>query len=152
MNQISNKIQIPIKTKIAARILTIFYGCYAFFAALLFFLSLFNSWLDRDSAVIVILAIIGAAVFLFFLYLLYKGSVGAWFLLVVSLALNSVKFFSEFIKIFAIETMETRAIFFAGLSLIGCLVNFVPLFLLTLDKKNYFAAIEKVKKEDDGAV
>ena len=146
MAQLPKKIQIPIKTKIAAGILLLLAAyCTLLLAAVLPMMisSLIQQILvgDLSSAITMAIAIIQSAVVLFFYWVvpafLLKLSARIWKIGVIFLA---VIICYNFAMLSGNENHQGSSF--------AMMWGIIALVLLYLDRKNYFAAVESAKKKN----
>jgi hypothetical protein len=134
MNQPPNKIQIPKKTKIAIHIMRIYAGIILAFFALVFLtvgIRLLN--LER------LLGLLMVIVYFIFTRFLSKGNSLIWGIMVTWLTLMVLGSLADLIF-----TRDTTLLITGWFSFI---FNIIPWLLLLLDRKNYFAAVEKTDKD-----
>ncbi|MFA6375967.1 MAG: hypothetical protein WCX69_01020 [Candidatus Paceibacterota bacterium] len=175
MDKISNKIQIPGKTKIAvwwfcmiAALLAI-NGMVSFYFAVNEFFGRANSncgsscYDGRCDEVLCLEPMtiedipglfFGTVLFVVFSSLIFvaavktiKGSRIAWGLLV------GVFFMAGFLSLISsVRNFLANQIDLGQITLFVAFIILIPVFYLLFDRKNYFAAVEKVKKGDSGVV
>jgi len=137
MDKTPNKIQIPGKTRIAVKIMTI----YSSILFLILFMVAFFSWeLGMQE---IITARMFDYIWAFFMLLLYFMS--------ARMLLGGI-YLSWNLAVFLLTIMAIGSLvqtFIGSISYVfGFLGNTIPLSLLLLDRKNYFAEIEKAKKKN----
>ena len=149
MEQLSNKIQIPIKTKIAAWwIIPVSF----FTVAWIIINSAFaNAPAEGVNLTFAILVICFAVLCFLCVFGLLRGKKFAWFAVALASLSISSWFFYMFCQ-FAIASYSfypelVVAIYDGSSFLAGFVINFIPFLLLILDRKNYFAAIDRVKNQ-----
>lgn len=180
MNPSSNKIQIPIKTKIAIWWLRIIAGLFVILAFWSFVLMIYGSFTDNGGSAnnggcpeqcnengmcSVCIPQVYARVYpVFYFYILsiflpilffsgkiLNGKKWAWILTLAILLLVGVPIFLLFaFGLFQSFEFSSFDIGILIMTLFPLILFLIPALLLVLDRKNYFAAIEKAKNKPMG--
>jgi hypothetical protein len=157
MIQTSNKIQIPIKTKIAAMVAIIIGFCYLISllsAKFGYFTDFPYFW--RDALPIILLpSLIVACCYFLVAFGLFNRWKLSWYFGLTVFGIMSLLFIMSIYggMVLAITLMGLFLLFSITGSLVNCFilffVNFVAFIFLLVDRKNYFAAVERAKKGND---
>ena len=144
MTQSSNKIQIPIKTKIAAywMIAAVFITAFCFYVTAAF-AGASEAAMDRFF----IYMIIGFVFSVLLFWALLNGKKWAWLGAAVVCLIAAIFFFYYLVVTLILVKKDTNELFYYGFGyylyfIISFLIFFIPLIILLFDRKNYFAAVE----------